>query len=480
MKHVNVNRLPSLLVNDNYIPGEPWPRGNNLKRLFHPLGNNLKLLLRGAMRAGALLLLLGGGFSALEADEAIGLMDALRLALAENPSVRSAAWSEAAAGHRVGEARSGLYPQVSVSAGYTRYELPMTVTPIHQQGKFPTLDDQIYDAGVQLSLPILNGRISAGVDIAKSAASEASAAVSLVRLETMARVAGIFIAGRELADTTKLMDAHIEALRQRHRELQTLLAEGRVSPAEISLVESSLDTAASDRIALENRELELALNLGRLIGTGRPVRPKPVGLKEEALNQAAGTGSMPETGPAVLQAAARVEAAEYGKSAALRSLWPELNGFAAYSWRSGSDRDFSGEWAAGLSLRIPLFDAARRWSSIRAAEAGLGLAQSRYREAQITEEVLAEISREKQKSLRNRRNLLSGAARKKETSVDAFRERYSAGRLSLSELLSQEAELLQLRMQERSLEYQRASAYLEFHVLRGSLTTGLIKSVVEE
>lgn len=63
---------------------------------------------------------------------------------------------------------------------------------------------------------------------------------------------------------------------------------------------------------------------------------------------------------------------------------------------------------------------------------------------------MAEIARGKQKSLVLRRELLTGAVRKKEVSFDAYTARYKEGRTSLSELLSQEAELFELKIQERS------------------------------
>jgi len=37
-----------------------------------------------------------------------------------------------------------------------------------------------------------------------------------------------------------------------------------------------------------------------------------------------------------------------------------------------------------------------------------------------------------------------------------------------------------LRMLERKLAYQRVSAVIDYHALRGSLTTSLIESLVED
>lgn len=421
-----------------------------------------------------------GGMERLGAEETISLSEALRLAMAENPGVAAAIKNEAAAVHRVGDARSGLFPAVAASAGYTRYDEPMTVTPLHIVGQFPPMDDQIYETGITLTLPLLNGRTLANIDSAKSVVAEASAQRSLSQLELMRRIAEIYIADRELEDNARLLDAHIRALRQRKQELNSLYTEGRVSPAEISLLEASIDMADSDRLDLENRERELAANLGRILGKRGPVRPKLVDLNEAAFAFGAESENPDGSGPGTLQARARFDGAKYGKSATIRSLWPELNSFAAYSWRSGADMDFNGEWALGLSLRVPLFDVARRWSAIQAADAGLDAARQRYREAQIAEQSLGEIYLAKQKSLRDRRELLSRAVGSKSSSVTAFRERYSEGRLSLSELLTQEAELLQLGLQERSLVYQRASAFIDYHGLKGSLTPSLIESLLED
>ena len=411
---------------------------------------------------------------------AMGISEAVRRALAENPAAHAAAMNAAAADHRIGEARAGLYPDLAAGGGYTRHQEPMTVVPIHRPGQFPLLDDEIFDAGLQLTLPLLNGRVLAGIASARAAAAEASALGRLTEIEIVSRVTGVFIAARELADNLLLLDAHLDALGQRHRELEILASEGRVSAADLSLLESSIGEAHADRLKLEAGVMELSFSLGRLLGTGSPVRPLPSSWNEGYSGPVSGPDGFGDTGPAALQARARAEAAEHGRTAVLRSLWPELGGFAAYTWRSGSDLDFTGEWAAGISFRLPLVDAARRRSSIQAASAGLEAARSRYREARIAERSLSAASLEKRENLRRRKDLLAGASTKKELSVAAFRERYKEGRLPLSELLVQEAELLELRSRERNLVYQEIGALIEYHTLRGSLTPELLESMMEE
>ena len=46
----------------------------------------------------------------------------------------------------VSQATGSFLPQLYANAGYTRYEEPNIITPIHQLGVFPPLDDEIYEA----------------------------------------------------------------------------------------------------------------------------------------------------------------------------------------------------------------------------------------------------------------------------------------------------------------------------------------------
>ncbi len=411
-------------------------------------------------------------------DGEMGIAEALRTALRDNPAAAAAAWGNAAALGRVGEARAGLLPQVSASAGFSRFEEPMTVTPIHRIGSFPPLDDRIYDIGLQVSVPVLSGRILAGIGAAEAASAEASAVVDRARIETLLRTAGVYIAAMEVDDRGRLLAAHIGTLEQRLRELEALAAEGRASEADLALAAAALEAARADEVELRQGGRELSFVLGVLLGRERGIRPKISGLRIEAVD-AAGPEKQAE-GPAARQARARKESAAYGEKAARRSLWPELSVFAGNTWRSGGDLDFASEWSAGLSLRFPVLDYARRAASIRAAEAGTAAAESRYREARISEASNAEILFSRMEGLRRREDFLERAVRGRETAVEAFRERYSEGRLSLSELLAGEAELLQLAIQRRSVIFRRASTFLEYHALRGTLTEKIILSIVEE
>lgn len=69
-----------------------------------------------------------------------------------------------------------------------------------------------------------------------------------------------------------------------------------------------------------------------------------------------------------------------------------------------------------------------------------------------------------------RLSAIEEAERQKRLFVSAQQELHRSGRLALSELLTQETELLQLSLQAASLRFMAAEADLDFHRAAGTLT----------
>lgn len=90
-----------------------------------------------------------------EKMEKMSLSQALEMALANNPHIAMIKGQREAADAKVWEAKGAFLPQILVSAGYTRYEEPNIIVPIHQVGVFPPLDDQIYESSLQVKIPLL-------------------------------------------------------------------------------------------------------------------------------------------------------------------------------------------------------------------------------------------------------------------------------------------------------------------------------------
>jgi outer membrane protein len=412
---------------------------------------------------------------------ALDLPEALGLALDGGPSVTSARAQWRSAEARSDQARSGRFPQLTMSAGYTRYQQPSIVVPIHEAGIFPPLDENIHEGLAYLSVPLFDGgRRRATHRAAAASADEARAQRDLSEQQLIEAVTSLFVRSRALEDTGQLVAARLSALRQRQGELALLWPEGRVSPGDTAQVAAAMQSAVSDSLDVDAQQFEVAANLGALIGSTVDVRPitSTLGLQtpydwhlEEMVEPPASTG------PGVRAAQARLTRDRALKTEAAGRFWPNVVGFGTYSLRSGGDLDFSGEWAAGVRLQVPLFDAGSRTSGLRAARASVEAAEARARQAIQSQNAQVRISLDQWRTSKARRRHLGVAAGAKSVFVAAQQQLYREGRISLSELLTQESGLLQLQIQERSAAYSEVLAGLRYHSAAGSLTVGLIHSL---
>jgi outer membrane protein TolC len=264
--------------------------------------------------------------------------------------------------------------------------------------------------------------------------------------------------------------------------MSLLLEEGRVSPADLALVNASVESARADSIDIDSKKMELAYRLGRSIGMERPVRPEIAGIDTVSDGDGLRTFFIPDTsgiaGPLMALAEAQLDQAEANKAAATGSFWPEISAVAAYNYRSGSDLDMIGEWMAGIALRFPFFEGGRRIASRNAASAMVRAAEKRLESAQQEQHTHLQIYLEQWKSTHVRREYIARAVENKAKSVSAQQEMYRAGRLSLSDVLVQETELLQLNIQERTLAYAEILALLNYHSTAGTLSAAKVKEIV--
>ncbi len=415
----------------------------------------------------------------------MNLMQAVDSALISNPGVAAANWLTESARHKVWEARSGYFPRLSATAGYTAYEKESIVYPIHQPGVFPPLDDQIWESSLQFGMPLFNGgRTRAQVKLSQATHQELQVDRDRQHLNLMQNITHIFLQANELRDQGELMALHLQQLRRRYQEIFQLAGAGRVSPADQALLESALEMVRADSVEISTRQAELANRLGQLLGTSVPVRPIPFDVTSSLTSYAESIfeqyQSFPVSGLMVGKATAQLERTRSSYLLAKKGYWPELSGFALYSYRAGSEMEFEGEWVAGLTLRIPLLEGGRRIAAVKSSQAAVYAAQENLNASQLAESVLLKIARANWESVRTRQSYLTSATHKKTVSVTAMRALYQEGRLALSELLTQETELLQVQIKERAVKYQEIATLLDYQAISGELNRDQIKRIIEE
>ncbi len=421
------------------------------------------------------------------------LSQVLDSALQKNPVIQAARWQKVSASKKVLEARSGFLPRISVVGSYTRYKEPMIIIPIHEKGKFPPLDDKIFNSQFQLQLPIFSGgRTLAAHKAAKASAAESGAQGEFVEAKVIQNVANIYLQAREVTDKRNLVTQRLHALRQRYRELSLLQREGRISEADFALINASLQSTIADSLELESAWYQLSVRLGQIVGVKHPIIPDvsdfsapDLSASETAVIEAdllPDTTSLDErlNGPEIKKAQAQLMRARAMKSLAMRSFLPEVSGFYVYNYNSGgSEWDPVGEWAVGLSVRIPLFEGGRRIANVGAASAAEKAAAANLKNTLLEQKASLEIAYLKWDAARKRRQFLIQAIESKQKYVEANRKLYKEGRIPLSELLTQETELLALEIQEKELRYAEQKALLNYHALIGNLTTENVKKILQ-
>ncbi|MGD2135207.1 MAG: TolC family protein [Gemmatimonadales bacterium] len=417
-----------------------------------------------------------------DSGRTISIAEALDLGLSRNAALLAAHSRHRASEARVAEARSGYLPQLSVTTGYTRYQEPTIIVPIHEAGVFPPLDDDIFEAAAQLRIPLFDGgRTSAAVRSARALATEAEAAGALTESHLLSELGRIFVQAEQLRDQRRLFTARLDALSERRRELSLLLAEGRVTAGDVALVTSTIEAVRADSLTLASDLRSLAVRLAQLLGEDTPVFPeatsrsRPSPTDADWLTPPGGYADV--AGPRVRLAQASLTLAEAHRSQASSQFWPELSALATYIARAGQDRDLIGEWAAGVALRIPLFNGGRRISAARAAAASVQAAEQALRAERHIQQRDMRIVRDRWETAHGRRAHLIDAVAGLSTSVAAAQQLYAAGRISLSDLLTREAELLDLQLAERREAYAVQLAILDHHAISGTLTPDLVQSV---
>lgn len=444
------------------------------------------------------------GLRAQETLQGLTLREALERALDANPSLRAVEAQRAAAASRVWEARSGHLPQISANAGYSWYQEPNIVFPIHKAGVFPPLDDRIFESSVQATLPLFSGgKVVRRTDAARAGVQQADARASLARQDLLRRIAELYLHAAELDDRRGLLGERLADLRRRKADLDALAGEGRASQAQLALIDAQMAGVRADSLQAGQAAVELAWRLGQLTGVSAPVHPRldghavpapdhlsgridvdlpPVSDQSSTAAQSSTVGlrSVENNSEWRLAHAQKLQA-EAEASFASRAFFPDLSGFAAYQYRSGGSAwDPSGEWVAGLRLSLPLLDGGRSIAALSMTEATLRAAEENLEAAAQRARADHAVARSAHAAALARLHGIEQAVEHRRIFVAAQRDLHAAGRLSLGELEIQETELLQLALQAKALKYEALRAIITIAYAEGALDRELLLTISGE
>jgi TolC family type I secretion outer membrane protein len=273
----------------------------------------------------------------------------IAIALSSHPTIAAGAGTIYAGESRIGQARSGYYPQVNGSAGYSRTD---PATPRSQAyDSYSTslsLNQNLYDFGktsTQVRIQELN-RDSSQSDL-ENTRTQVSFGVKQAYF-------GLLSAGRN-RDVSR---ETVEQFRQHLDQAKAFFEVGTKPKFDVTKAEVDLSNARLALIRAEN-----ALRLGRVVlsnAMGLPQAPEYEVVDELASGQV--TVDLTEVlrrayerRPDLKAIAVRRKSLEQSIELAKKGYYPSITGNAGYVW-GGNDLPLNQGWNVGAQLNVPLFN----------------------------------------------------------------------------------------------------------------------------
>lgn len=418
---------------------------------------------------------------------ALTVYEAVRLAMADYPTVTASALRVTEARAAVGEATAARYPAVALAGSVVRYDEPMLVTPIHgfAPDLLPPFDETLIQGGATFTYTLYDGGARGSrVGQARAGAAAASAGHAVAQQALVARVVNAFatvLTQRQVLDAT---DRRLAALRAEHSRAKRRVAAGRGAALEVFRAEAAIAAAEAARVrvfaALDLGVLELARLTGwapqRISGStlsGVVIADRGLPSRELLVGRAL------ESNPALAQTRQEFLAAEAGVAVAQGAWLPDIKLFGAYIDRGSANFDFDGEWSAGAALTYPLFTGGGRSSRVKRAEASRGVSaeQVRLAELRIAEEVDRAVAQVAEVQAR------AEALRRAEVSLEEVARiellALEAGAGTQTDYLRAEADLLAIRAEVAGASYGEVVAQAELARTTGALTPDWVATNVE-
>jgi len=333
-----------------------------------------------AASLGGIALCFATAFSADELPGAIPdvltLEKAIQIARANNPNLRVASGNQGVTEARVGEARSGYYPQVQGRLAYQRATANIATSfgggPVTRNTRGDTFGTYLNNATLNQTIFDF-GKIRSQVQTAEfnlqSARSDAETALQTVVVNVQQAYYG-------QQQAQRLLVVNQEAIAQFQKHLD--LAKGRfkvgVAPkVDVTTAEVDLSNAQLNLITAKNN-LSLArvtLNNAMGIMTSRPYQvEEPQALEEVPISLEESIDRAMRLRPELISQRALEQAAESAIKTAQADFLPNVTGSAGYSY-NGQEFPLVWNWNVLGAINVPIFNGFLTKQQVAEARANL-------------------------------------------------------------------------------------------------------------
>ena len=391
------------------------------------------------------------------------LNQAIALALDQNRDVMIAEKERYKSEALVAEARSGAFPQITITGNYTRnlrkpvlFLAPNSAfNPTNTTQTFELGSDNSYTAGAQLSQPLFNWKTGVALDIAHTYHDYAEETYRSATHDVVLAVKKAFysvLLARELVEANR---QGLDIVRANHENVQAQYRHGNA--AEFDLLRAEVQFANTEPLLISaENNLVLATNmLKNLLALPLETEVDARGefvfeeLPREVVDQARRDALA--NNPLITSLAFQESILEKNISVERSNYYPTLNLVGSYQFQTQDNTfRFSGyNWArvftVGLNLSYPLFDGFK--TGARAEQASIDRDKVRYARLKAEEGLRIQVQSAELKMAEARKRV-AGQRRNIEQAEKAVRiaqTRYKSGVGTQLELLDAQVAMTRVR-----------------------------------
>jgi len=410
------------------------------------------------------------------------LQEAIALAYQTNPNLLAQRANQRALDETVVQARSGLRPTVSASAGvdYTRNDFPATSQFVDTNGdgvpdtQVTTSSSESDSASVGVSLSQnlwTGGRVARAIDQAQAGVLAGRENLRDIEQQVMLAVIQAYVNVTRDMEILRIRQENLTVLQRQLEETSARFEVGEITRTDVAQAEASLAQSQAD---LANAQAQLSTSraaYAAVVGQApadleaAPVLPQTPGDFDAAIETALAGN------PGVLAAVYNQQAAEAAVAAARAEYLPSVRATASYG---GTATDLGNldeladrrAFTAGATLSVPLFTGGLNRSRVAQALEQANAAQIRVEGERRA--ALQDVSAAFAQALSTRSNVQAGeeAVRAASVAAEGVRQEAQVGLRTTLDVLQQEVTL-------RSAQTALASARAAEYVARASLLAAM-------
>jgi outer membrane protein len=415
-------------------------------------------------------------------DDSLTIDDAITRVLGTHPAVEQATAGVEAATARVGQARSGYYPYTTGQLSYTRIG-PVPTLNFPGFGEFLLYPENNYDAHVGLRQMVFDfGRRSAAVDVSETGVQAATDNVTTVRAGLAFQTIQAFYAILFLQKSLDVQAQEIASLREHLDMTQKRVEGGSGTEFEVMTTRVRVAAAETRRIDIQNFLRDQELALARLLGLPADRLPQvkgsfdllPVPLAPDSLTQVAFAHRSELAATRDMMRAAELQ----HHLANLEDL-PSVSMDLSYGVKNGYIPNLDilrGNWVAGVSVEIPIFNGFRTRSRQEETAAVSKSAQANQSVVERTVTLEVQQALEGVRSAREKVGTSNVQVQQASDAVRNARIQYEAGAATNLDLLDAETSLAQAQLAQLSAVYQYTLSRYQLDRATGMLPVGTSNS----